>query len=84
MLDGAEMVNTKIEQVARLLTDVAEEILPCVQPKRRSRFSDDVLSRLCAQSCVARATWRDAWSPPDGPQFEEKNRLRRSVRKRVR
>ena len=84
VLDSAEMVNSEIEQVARLLTDVAEEILPCVQPKRRSRFRDDVLSRLCAQSCAARAAWRDAGSPPDGPQFEEKNRLRRAARKRVR
>ena len=70
--------------MARLLTDVVEEILPYVQPKRRSGFRDDVLSRLRAQSCAARAAWRDPRSSPDGPQFEEKHRLRRAVRKRVR
>ena len=55
--DSAEMVNSEIEQVARLLTEVAEELLPCVQPKRRSRFRDYVLSRLCAKSCAARAAY---------------------------
>ena len=79
--DSAEMVNSEIEQVTRLLT---EELLPCVQPKRKSRFRDDVLSRLCAQSRAARAAWRDAGSPPDGPLSEEKNRMCRAVRKRVR
>ena len=82
--DSAEMVNSEIEQVTRLLTEVAEELLPCVQPKRRSRFRDDVLNRLCAQSRAARAAWRDAGSPPNGPLSEEKNRIRRAVRKRVR
>ena len=51
-------------------TEVAEELLPCVQPKRRSRFRDDVLSRL--EGC---------W---EGPLSEEKKRLHRAVRKRVR
>ena len=82
--DSAEMVNSDIEGDYRLLTEVAEELLPCVQPKRRSRFRDNVLSRLCAQSRAARAAWRDAGSPPDGPLFEEKNRMRRAVRKRAR
>ena len=82
--DSAEMVNSEIEQVTRLLTEVAEELLPCIQPKRRSQFRDDVLSRLCAQSRAARAAWRDAGSPPDGPLSEEKNRMRRAVRRRVR
>ena len=55
--DSAEMVNSEIEQVARLLTEVAEELLPCVQPKRRSQFRVYVLSRLCAKSCAARVAY---------------------------
>ena len=82
--DCTEMVNSEIEQVTRLLTEMTEELLPCVKPKRRSRFRDDVLSPLCAQSRAARAVWRDAGSPPDGPLSEEKNRMRRAVWKRVR
>ncbi len=40
--------------------------------------------RLCAQSRAARAAWRAVGSPSEGPLSEEKNRLRRAVRKRVR
>ena len=82
--DNTDEISREIEQVAGILTEVAEKLLPCVQPRRRTRYKDDTLSHLCAQSHAARAAWRDAGSPSDGPLSEEKNRLRRAVRKRVR
>ncbi len=82
--DSAEMISSEIERVAGILTEAAEELLPSVQPRKKSRFRDDTLSRLCAQSRAARAAWRAAGSPSEGPLSEEKNRLRRAVRKRVR
>ena len=82
--DNTNEISGEIEHVAGILTEVAEKLLPCVQPKKRTRYKDDTLSRLCAQSHAARAVWRGAGSPTDGPLSEEKNRLRRAVRKRVR
>ena len=43
-----------------------------------------LLSWLCAQSRAARAAWKEAGCPGEGPVFEEKCRLHRAVRKRVR
>ena len=82
--DNTNEISGEIEHVAGILTEVAEKLLPCIQPKKRTRYKDDTLSRLCAQSHAARAAWRGAGSPTDGPLSEEKNRLRRAVRKRVR
>ena len=81
--DGDQM-SEEIEQVARLLSDAADRILPYVQPKRKSRWRDATLSCLCAQSCAARRAWKVAGCPTDGPLYEEKGRLRRAVRRRVR
>ena len=82
--DNGEVISNDIEQVAGLLIDTAEMILPCVQPRRRTKWRDEVLNCLCVQSLQARAAWRDAESREEGPLSEEKNRLWRAMRKRVR
>ena len=50
MHDNVEEISKEIEQVAGLLIDTAERVLPCVQPRRRTKWRDKVLSRLCVQS----------------------------------
>ena len=39
---------------------------------------------MCAQSRAAQAAWKEAGRLGKGPLFDEKSRLRRAVRKRVR
>ena len=82
--DDGEVISNKIEQVAGLLIDAAEKILPCVQPRRKTKWRDDILSHLCGQSRQASATWRNAGCPAEGPLLEEKITLWKGVRKRVR
>ena len=83
MYDDSSQIDSEIEHVARILVNTADEVLPLIEPKRKTRWKDDVLSRLCAQSRVARQAWRDAGSPAAGPHYEEKGRLRRAVRRRI-
>ena len=77
--DSPEMISREIGQVAELLTKTAEEFLPSVKSRRKSRFRDDTLSCLCVQSHAARAAWRNDGCPLEGPLFEEKKRLSRRV-----
>ena len=81
--DGPDQINIEIELVVGLLTDTAEKLLPCVQPRRKTKWKDDTLSRLCAQSRAARAAWKEAGCPGEGPVFEEKCRLRRAEESEV-
>ena len=83
MHDNGEVISNKIGEVAGLLIDTAKRILPCVQPRRRMKWRDDVLNRLCAQSRQARAAWKGTGTPIEGPLSEQKNRLQRAVRKEV-
>ena len=48
-----------------------------------TRWKDEVLSRLYAQSWADPCAWRDAGSPTAGPLFEEKGRLHRAVKIRI-
>ena len=51
--------------------------------KKATRWRDKTLSSLCAQSKVARDSWLRASRPLEEVLFEEKCRLRRAVRRRV-
>ena len=82
--DEAQQVEDEMRHVAWLLAEAAEKTLPQVQGKRTSRYRDNMLSCPCVQSRVARKAWRKAGGPSDGPLYEEKGRLRRAVRRRVR
>ena len=82
--DDPDQMSREIELVAGLLTDAAEKLLPHVQPRRKAKWRDDTLSHLCAQSRAARAAWKEAGRPGEGPLFDEKCRLHRAVRKRLR
>lgn len=84
MYDDPTELNHDIDQVAGLLIDAADDFLPHVQSRRKRGWRDDTLTRLCAQSRAARAAWIGAGRPDEGPLFDEKGRLRRAVRKRVR
>ena len=84
MYDDVEMIGHETEQVAAILQDSAEHLLPSKQPRNSRKWKDNVLSSLCAKSQQARAAWKSAGCPSKGPLSEEKNRLRRVVRKRVR
>ena len=77
-------IDQKVKYVARVLCDAAEKTLPLIQPRKPRRWKDDTLTTLCAQSRSARRACKDAGCPSEGPLFEEKGRLRRAVRRRVR
>ena len=81
--ESGEHLDAHIKHVATLMVEAAEETLPVVQPRRKVRMKDDVLSRLCAQSRAAWRVWKEAGSPREGLLFEQKNKLRREVRRRV-
>ena len=84
MYEDGDQMSDEIEQVAGLLTSVAEMLLPHVQPRRKTRWKDDTLSCLCAQNTAARRAWKEAGRPTEGPLYEKKGRLRQAVRRRVR
>lgn len=81
--DNAEAKSGEIEQVASFLKETAERLLPCVQPRRKTKWRDNILSCLCAQSRQAHAAWKNAVSPMEGPLYDEENRLRRAVGSRI-
>ena len=82
--DKAQQVDDEMRHVAWLLAEAAEKTLPQVQGRRTSMYRDNTLSCLCAQSRAAHKAWREAGCPSDGPLYEEKGRLRRAVRRKVR
>ena len=82
--DDPVMIGEEIEQVATILQESAVRLLPIIQPKKGRKWRDDVLSGLCAKSRQAHAAWKSAGCPPAGLLYEEKNRLRCAVRKRIR
>ena len=67
-----------------MLCDAAVKTLPHVQPRKPRRWKDDTLTVLCAQSQSAWRAWKEAGCPSEGSLFEEKCRLRRAVKRRVR
>ena len=79
--DDARSISSEIEQVASILKETADRLLPSIEPRRKKRWRDDTLSCLRAQ---ARLVWKSAGLPTEGPLFDEKIRLRSAVRKRVR
>ena len=74
-IDSVQM-SEEIGQVAEILTAEAVNLLPHVQPRKKTRWRDETLSCLCAQSCAARKAWKEAGRPTGGPLYEEKGRLR--------
>lgn len=70
--DNAEQLSREIEHVSGMITDAAEhlDLLPHMQPRRRTKWRDDTLSCLCAQSRAARAAWKEAGCNLEGPLFE--------------
>ena len=81
--ESGEHLDAHIKHIATLMVEAVEETLPVVQPRRKVWMKDDVLSRLCAQSHAAWRVWKEAGSPREGLLFEQKNKLRREVRRRV-
>jgi len=82
--EDVEQLDGEIALVAGMLVDAAERHFPLVHPRRPTRWRDDTLSCLYTQSRAARAAWKEAGCPLEGPLYEEKGRLRRAVRRRVR
>ena len=82
--DDPVMIGEEIEQVATILQESAVRLLLIIQPKKGRKWRDDVLSGLCAKSRQAHAAWKSAGCPPAGLLYEEKNRLRCAMRKRIR
>ena len=58
--------------------------LPLVSGRKNKVWKDKQLSDLCEGSWQARKLWVEAGRPQGGPLYDEKCRLRRDVRKRVR
>ena len=84
MYEDAESISCEIKQVASILKETADRLLPSFEPKRKKKWRDDFLSCLCAKSQQDCMAWKSAGSPTEGPLFEEKSRLRSAVRKRIR
>ena len=82
--ESVQDVDQELKYVARVLCDTGEKTLPLIQPRKPRRWKDDTLTALCAQSRSACRAWKDADCPSEGPLFEEKSRLHRAVRRRVR
>ena len=82
--EGVGQLDHKISDVVKILVEIAEKRLPLIRPRRQSHWKDDILSRLCAQNRAACAAWKEAGTPQEGPLYDEKGRLRRAVRQRVR
>ena len=51
--DDAGCIISEIEQVASILKETADRLLPSIEPRRKKRWRDDTLSCLCAQSYQA-------------------------------
>ena len=83
MVDYAETISCEIEQVASILKETADRLLPSFEPKRK-KWRDEILSCLCAKSRQASMAWKSSSSSTEGPLFEEKSRLRSAVRRRIR
>ena len=84
MYNDVEMIGDEIESVAVIFQDCAVRLLPCIQPKKRKKWKDDILSGLCLKSYLTCASWKNAGCPSYSPLYEQKNRSRRAVRKRIR
>ena len=82
--DCVEEVEKELNYVGKLLCDTALRTLPRVQHPSRQRWKDSTLNTLCSKSRLAHKAWREAGSPADGALYDEKCRLRRAVRKRLR
>lgn len=65
-----EQLDKEIELVAGMLVDAAERHLPLVHPRRPTRWRDETLSCLCAQSSAARSAWKEAGYPLEGPLYD--------------
>lgn len=65
------------EKTGRKIKYIAEELLPCVKPRRKPRFRDDLLSSrvVCVELCCPQRYWRDTGSLSEKSLSEEKNRL---------
>ena len=88
MLNGVyndvKMIGEEVKHLGVILQDCAVRLLPCIRLSKRKKCQDDILSGLCVKSCFTCATWKNAGRPPDSPLYEEKNKSRCAVRKRIR
>lgn len=48
--DDAESTSGEIELVASILKETADRLLPSIEPRRKKKWKDDILSCLCAKS----------------------------------
>lgn len=65
------------EETGRKIKYIAKELLPCVKPRRKPRFRDDLSSSrvVCVELCCPHRYWRDTGSLSEKSLSEEKNRL---------
>ena len=83
-LEDVADIHKEIVSVAELLNGAAQCTLPIRGCGKSKRYTDNTLKQLCRESAQARRAWRDAGRPENGPLYEEKLRLRRAVRRRIR
>ena len=84
-LDEIENIEAAVSFLSDTLKVCAVESLPSKGVKKpKKTFKDATLSALCSQSRSARQKWRENGSKPEGPLYDEKCRLKREVKKRLR
>ena len=48
--DDAESISGEVARVASILKETADQLLPCIEPRKKKNWKDDILSCLCAKS----------------------------------
>ena len=79
-----EKVEKELNFVCNLLFDSTQRTLPHVRQSQRQCWNDSTLTTVCSESRQVRKAWKKAGTPAEGPIYDEKCRLRRAVRKRIR
>ena len=78
-----EQLDDEIKYIATLIKEAAESLLPHCEAKKASRFKDRTLSKLCTESKVAWAAWKDSGMPSEGLLYGAKCSARNKVRRRI-
>ena len=76
-------LDDEIKNVASLIKEAAETMLPRSRVKKVNRFKDKTLFQLCAKSKTAWEVWRDGGRPNEGPLYKAKCFTRKEVKKRI-
>ena len=82
---SVEELEQEVSSVCSLLVSAAVDTLPTFKttaPKKR-KFTDGELKRMCNSNRSTWSSWNMAGRPNSGPLWEEKKRLKKTIRERI-